>query len=119
MKNNEFNNQFDINFNNACAKLRNNDLENAYKEIINILSQNPNAAEPHNLLGLLYEMNGDEQKARKHYRVSYVLDPTYKPACNNLERVSTIFLSKQIPYDFGDTTDEEKQDEKRDSNDLR
>ena len=93
-------------------KLHNKEFEEAYKMIINEICSNPNAPEPHNLLGIWYEMNGEEQLARKHYRVSYVLDPTYKPACNNLERISTLFISKKIPFDFGEEPEQQKLKEK-------
>ncbi|MGB8451515.1 MAG: hypothetical protein WCD89_04210 [Anaerocolumna sp.] len=99
---------FDRNLQFAVDKLHNKEFEEAYKMIINTICINPNAPEPHNLLGLWYEMNGDEQLARKHYRAAYVLDPTYKPACNNLERISTFFITKAIPYDFGDIPEKEE-----------
>lgn len=105
-------NIFDRNLKFAVEKLHSREFEEAYKTIINIICINPNAPEPHNLLGIWYEMNGEEQLARKHYRVSYVLDPIYKPACNNLERISTLFLSKDIPFDFGEEPVQQKLKEK-------
>lgn len=86
----------------AIEKLNNRELGEAYKIIISAFSENPHAPEPHNLLGLWYEMKGNEDLARKHYRAAYALDPTYKPASKNLERVSTLFSSKSIPFDFGE-----------------
>lgn len=43
--------------------------------------------EPHNLLGVLSEMNGDKMKAQNHYRAALALDPTYESASKNLSRV--------------------------------
>jgi DNA-binding NtrC family response regulator len=40
-----------------------------------------------NLLGALMELRGDWLEALKHYRAALALDPTYKPADENLERV--------------------------------
>lgn len=86
----------------AIEKLNNHEMGEAYKIIISAFSENPHAPEPHNLLGLWYEMKGDDDLARKHYRAAYALDPTYKPASKNLERVSTLFSGNSIPFDFGE-----------------
>lgn len=98
---------------NVIEKLQHNELKEAYKMILDIMVINPNAPEPHNLLGLWFEMNGKDQLARKHYRIAYVLDPTYKPACNNLERISTLFLTKKIPFDFGEELEQEELNDKK------
>ena len=86
----------------ATDKLRSDELEEAYQSIINACDEDPNAPQPHNLLGIWYECNGKKDLARKHYRVAYVLDPTYKPASENLERVSTLFPYKSIPVNYGE-----------------
>lgn len=86
----------------AVSKLKNNEYEESYKLIMKAINIDPNAAEPHNLLGIWYEFKGENDLARKHYRISYVLNPTYKPASVNLERVSTLFPYKNIEVDFGD-----------------
>ncbi len=44
-------------------------------------------AEAPNLLGALIEMQGDWLEALKHYRAALALDPAYKPADENLERI--------------------------------
>lgn len=85
----------------AIKKLQSHEFEEAYKLIIIVLSMNPHAPEPHNLLGLWYEMKGNEDIARKHYRAAYALDPMYKPASKNLERVSSLFSGKNMPFEFG------------------
>jgi len=95
----------------AVEELRNNNLEKSYKTIINALGENPDAPEPHNLLGLLYERKGDYDLARKHYRAAYSLDPTYKSASVNLERVCTMFLGRKTPLDFGEVLDEDNPSE--------
>ncbi|HWT74936.1 MAG TPA: hypothetical protein VN258_09500 [Mobilitalea sp.] len=87
--------------------LKRYEFEVAYEYIMRAVWTDPNRPEPQNLLGLWYELKGDTSLARKHYRVAYVLDPIYKPASVNLERVSTIFPVKEIPFDFGEITLEE------------
>lgn len=88
----------------AAGKLKNNEMEEAYKYIMEACEADPNAPQPHNLLGIWYEFRGKSELARKHYRVAYVLDPTYKPASENLERVSTLFPYKWIPVNYGEVS---------------
>ena len=44
--------------------------------------------EIYNLLGILYESIGDNIKASRYYRVAYYMDQTFKPAQENLDRVT-------------------------------
>ncbi len=77
-------------------------LYEALQVIKEALILNTEAAEPHNLLGIFFEMKGDDDNARKHYRAAYALDPTYKPACRNLERlVEFVWGPVSRKYDFG------------------
>ena len=94
----------------VSEKLHIHEFEESYKMIINALSTNPDAPEPHNLLGLWYELNKNYDLARKHYRAAYSLDPTYKPATINLERVCTMFSCNRIPFDFGEVSEENTKD---------
>ena len=106
MKSNKFKNVIsDVN-----EKLHNYKWEESYKIIINALSENPDAPEPHNLLGLWNEFNKNYDLARKHYRAAYALDPTYKPASINLERVCTMFSSRNVPADFGEVFEKSTKD---------
>lgn len=72
----------------AEAALRARDMTRARADIAEAMALDMDAPQPHNLLGILYEMAGDFQAARKHYRAGYALDPTYKPCCRNLERIT-------------------------------
>jgi len=82
--------------------LRAKDLSAAHQEIIEVMMMDADAPEPHNLLGICYELMGDYQAARKHYRAAYALDPTYKPSCRNLERITCFTFSANISdMDFG------------------
>lgn len=49
------------------------------------MGKHPHAPEPHNLMGLLLEQQGDHIAAMKHFRAAWGLDPTYLPARQNLE----------------------------------
>jgi Flp pilus assembly protein TadD len=85
----------------AAVKLRNREIEEAQELIVNALSQNPDAPEPQNLLGILYEFKGDEDLARRHYRAACALDPTYRPANKNLERICKFYVLPDMIIDFG------------------
>ena len=87
----------------AIASLRKKNMDNGYQMISKALLLDPDAPEPHNLLGILAELKGDDSVARRHYRAAYALDPTYKPACRNLERLVIFEWGPQSrDYDFGD-----------------
>ena len=104
MKNNAIpNDMFSIYIAQAAQSLRNKEFEKAFGLIIETLRLDPDAPQPHNLLGILYELQGDGSRARRHYRAAYSLDPTYKPACKNLEQICTMFDDKKAHiYDYGD-----------------
>lgn len=64
---------------------------------------NNSAPEVHNLYGVLAELTGDLSLAGKHYRAAYALDPTYRPASRNLERITSFYYSPgDTNPDFGD-----------------
>jgi len=86
----------------AALCLQSGNFERAYELISEAMCAAPDAPEPHNLLGIWFELRGDEVKARRHYRAAYALDPTFKPACKNLEQICTVFDSKDPrTYDYG------------------
>lgn len=86
----------------AAKILNKGGLHEALPLIKEALILNTEAAEPHNLLGIFFEMKGDDGTARKHYRAAYALDPTYKPACHNLERlVEFVWGPVSRQYDYG------------------
>lgn len=59
---------------------------NGEKKIINLMSDMPHSAVPHNLYGILLEKEHRHVEAMKHFRAAYALDPTYIPARYNLEQ---------------------------------
>ncbi len=93
----------------AVTALKARDFKQAHVDIAAAMAYDMDAAEPHNLLGLFYEMTGNFQAARKHYRAGYALDPAYKPCCRNLERLtgfdSGAFLSGRVFDEAGIETD--------------
>jgi Flp pilus assembly protein TadD len=92
----------------AIEKLRHNQLDEAFELILKGMQSDPHAAQPHNLLGIWAELSGCDDKARKHYRAAYALDPTFKPACKNLERICTfIERNEEKRFVFGDEPEKE------------
>lgn len=97
---------FALSIRQAAASLRSKDCDSAYSQIVEAMRTDPDAPQPHNLLGIFYELSGDGNMARRHYRAAYSLDPTYKPACRNLERICMDFDDRLPIYDFGDVPED-------------
>lgn len=94
----------------AIKSLKSKDTESSKSFISDAMILNLDAPQPHNLLGILNEIKGDDSLARKHYRAAYALDPTYTPACHNLERLVMLEWGPQKrDYDYGDAEKESLQ----------
>jgi tetratricopeptide (TPR) repeat protein len=100
-------NDFENSIKEAIANIKKHKYKEAYQFIMKAISVDPNRPESQNLLGIWYELSGEDVLARKHYRMAYVLDPIYKPSSVNLERVSTLFPIKDIPIDYGEVISDE------------
>lgn len=97
------NDRFSTNIDTATKSLRGNECEKAYDMITEAMHLAPDSPQPHNLLGIYFELKGNDDKARRHYRAAYALDPTYKPACWNLEQICTLLGNTKLrTFDFGD-----------------
>ena len=97
---------FAQNIQQAAVSLQGENCDLAYSLIVEAMRIDPDAPQPHNLLGIFYELSGNGNLARRHYRAAYSLDPTYKPACSNLERICTDFDNKPHTYDYGDLSED-------------
>lgn len=53
------------------------------------IAADPGQPEAYNLLGALLEIRGDGLEAQKFYRAALDIDPTFKPARANLERITS------------------------------
>lgn len=89
-----------------CDKVRifveKREFENCFLLITEEMKNSPHAPEPHNLLGMLLESEGDHLLAMKHFRAAWALDPTYLPAKHNLEVYGTFFSNGAGAYDEDD-----------------
>jgi FixJ family two-component response regulator len=53
------------------------------------IAADPTQPESYNLLAVLFEIKGDSVEAQKFYRAALDIDPTYKPAAANLDRITS------------------------------
>ncbi len=87
----------------AINKLKERNYSQAEENIKQAMLENPHSPSVHNLYGILEELQANGDLARRHYRAAYALDPTYKPATRNLERiVSFEDYRNRRKIDFGD-----------------
>jgi tetratricopeptide (TPR) repeat protein len=94
----------DINENNVemialCNTIKELISEKKYQEskeqIRQAMAKFPHAPEPHNMMGILLEKEGDHLTALKHFRAAWALDPTYLPARYNLNQYANIFCKSR------------------------
>ena len=90
-----------LEFGKKCILEKNFDSAKEYLK--KAIAENLEAPEPQNLIGILYEYEDDLLTAEKHYRAALELDPTYKPALENLNRVASFRYSRE-GIRFGDDT---------------
>ena len=71
-----------------CSRVREylsrQDFKTSSEEISYAMYLYPHAPEPHNLMGILMEKSHDHMTAMRHFRAAQVLDPTYRPAMQNM-----------------------------------
>jgi Tfp pilus assembly protein PilF len=74
------------------------------------LFRQPERPEAYNLLGVLVECTGDWLNSQKFYRAALNMEPTYRAAWNNLQRVTSTG-NKFDPVDYGETSEPESPEE--------
>ena len=78
------------------------DFEQCIHEIRHAMAEYPDAPQPHNLLGIVLEKQGNHPSAMKHFRAAWALDPTYLPAEENLKTYATFYSRGRSAYDESD-----------------
>jgi hypothetical protein len=94
--------------------LRSGDPAAAEKKLKTLVSREPLSACTLNLFGILSEIRGERESARKYYLAAYIFDGSYTPAFRNLERVTS--LHSHFVIDYGDVP--EKSDSEKDSYEI-
>lgn len=88
--------------------INNQELEKGYEYLQKAVSLDTSKPEAFNLLGVILEYKNQPLKAQKQYRAALALEPSYKPAQENLERTSQMEYSKRdIKIDDEDDNDKE------------
>lgn len=96
----------DISLNELSSLIKELVMKEKYKEceklIYKAMNDYPHAPQPHNLLGIVLEKTGNHMLAMKHFRASWALDPTYRPANHNLQNYGTFFSNGRCAFDEND-----------------
>jgi DNA-binding NtrC family response regulator len=71
----------------------------ATAQIKQAVGEEPGKPEAFNLLGVLLELEGNRIEAQKNYRAALALDPTYRPADDNLRR--SVGITPEDPIRLG------------------
>ncbi len=66
--------------------IENKNFNQSLEIIQGAMGKYPHAPEPHNLMGILLENQGNHLLAMKHFRAAWALDPTYLPAKYNMNQ---------------------------------
>ena len=89
-----------------CVSVKRLTVKGAYAEcekmIADAMGRYPHAPQPHNLMGVLFEMREDRASAMKHFRAAWSLDPTYIPARHNLDNFTSFHSVKKYVFDEND-----------------
>lgn len=83
-------------------KVSKEEIEECIIYIKNAMSEFPDAPHPHNLLGIILEIQGEHLQAMRHFRAANALDPCYLPASYNLQTYGTFYSSGMTAYDEED-----------------
>ncbi len=87
----------------AKAEINKKNFSKAINLLKKATSTDTEKPEPFNLMGIIYEFKNQQAKAMKMYRAALALDPSYRPANDNLQRASEISAQPNISeMDLGD-----------------
>jgi DNA-binding response OmpR family regulator len=100
--------QFAYNMNRAKRALNYCWFEEAEVFLKQAIALNPKAAEPHNLLGVLFELRNEHDASYREYRAALKADRHYEPAKHNMLRYYERFAfgRSNVPIDFGDAAED-------------
>ncbi|MTI61194.1 MAG: response regulator [Firmicutes bacterium] len=87
----------------AKAEINKKNFNEAIELLKKAHSTDSEKPESFNLLGIIYELKNQQAKAMKMYRAALALDPSYRPANDNLQRASEMTSKPDInQMDLGD-----------------
>jgi DNA-binding NtrC family response regulator len=83
--------------------IRRGEIEEAWELARRAVAADPGRPEAYTLIGALLEIRHDRLEAQRFYRAALEIDPTYRPAGENLERITS---RRQLgPLNLGETND--------------
>ncbi|MCR4317075.1 MAG: response regulator [Planctomycetes bacterium] len=80
----------------AARRIADREFHLAMEAVKRAIAMEPSQPEAYNLLGALHEVTEDELEAQRFYRAALDIDPTFRPAQSNLERVTSFFRNGGI-----------------------
>lgn len=92
---------------NAKRMILDADYDECYQMVCASMSQYPNAPQPHNLLGILYEKESRHGEAMRQFRAALALDPGFRPASQNLNTYGTFYAVGKCAFEDEDCDTEE------------
>ena len=90
----------------AKAAVEARDFDSAEAWAQKAIAVEPGRPEGFNFLGVFCELHNDQLQAQKYYRAAIALDPTYRPAQNNLYRSTG--RSRAGTFDLGGTEEKSR-----------
>lgn len=89
-----------------CASVRAYVRKEAYEACMEpiclAMAHYPDAPQPHNLMGIVLEKQGDHAAAMRHFRAAWALDPKYRPANHNMYIYGTFYTRGMCAFDESD-----------------
>jgi len=92
----------------AKSEINNRNFKEAVELLKKATSENTEKPGPFNLLGIIYELQGNQPRAMKMYRTALSLDPTYRPADNNLQRAGEMGMENKTDIEDRNLGDEDE-----------
>lgn len=83
-------------------------LEQCKAIVCQAMAEYPDAAEPHNLYGILEELSGRHVSAMKRFRAAWSLNPAYAPARKNMDTLGSFTPCGCLAYSDSDCMDTQK-----------
>lgn len=83
---------------NVKSLVRIDRYDESRKLICNAMAEYPDAAEPHNLMGVILEKQSDHVGAMKHFRAAWALNPSYTPARENMDQFARFETTVKLVF---------------------
>ncbi len=81
---------------------RKGEYEKCERLVAQAMGRYPHAPQPHNLMGVLFELQKNHIAAIKHLKAAWALDPTYIPARHNLAILESFCSGEKHAFDEND-----------------